>query len=126
MPEMMNALPLIAFAILAVTLIDTVGAFASRRLQFNYTYLSVLSLAVYALLGYFGAGMTSNKMVLLTSVIVGSYDATVGFKLSKICRANFGTFEKETEKVTYVYVLIAMIIIAPLFSGIGYAIKTNL
>lgn len=124
MPEMMNALPLIAFAILAVTFIDTIGAFASRRLQFNYTYLSVLSLAVYALLGYFGAGVTSNKMVLLASVIVGAYDATVGFKLSKICKANFGIFE--TEKVTYGYVLVAMIIIAPLFSGIGYAIKTNL
>jgi|GEM_PF-657443 len=126
MPEMMNVLPLFAFAILAVTFVDTIGAFASRRLQFNYTYLSVLSLAIYALLGYFGAGATSNKMVLLASVVVGAYDGTVGFKLSKICKANFGIFEKETEKVTYGYVLVAMIIIAPLFSGIGYAIKTNL
>jgi hypothetical protein len=122
----MNSLLLIAFAILAVTLIDTVGAFASRRLQFNYTYLSVLTLTVYWMIGYYGAGIASNKMVLLASVVVGAYDATVGFKLSKICKANFGIFEKETEKVTYGYVLVAMIIIAPLFSGIGYAIKTNL
>lgn len=126
MNETMNSVLLFAIPLLAVTLIDTIGAVASRRLQFNYTYLSILTLAVYAMLGYYGAGTATNKMVLLASVIVGAYDATVGFKLSKICNANFGRFEKDTKKVGYGYVLVTMIIIAPLFSGIGYAIKTNL
>lgn len=121
----MNSVLLFAIPLLAVTLIDTIGAVASRRLQFNYAYLSILTLAVYAMLGYYGAGAATNKMVLLASVIVGAYDATVGFKLSKICKANFGRFEKDTKKVGYGYALVTMIIIAPLFSGIGYAIKTN-
>lgn len=125
MDEFFKALPLVGGGILGVTLIDTVGAVASRRLQFNYGYLTLLSLAVYFLIGYYGAGIAANKTVLLASLIVGSYDATIGFKLSKLCKPNLGSFEEDMKKVTYAHALLMMAIIGPLFSGIGYAVHSN-
>jgi uncharacterized membrane-anchored protein YitT (DUF2179 family) len=125
MEEMRIALPLIGLAILAVTLVDTIGAIASRLLKFKYGWLTFLSLAVYTMLGYYCASIVSIRMALLASLIVGTYDATVGFKLSKICKANLGEHKEEMEKITYAHSLMIMAIICPLFSGIGYALNTN-
>ena len=111
---------MLLLAILCVTLIATVGAIASRLLRFNYGYLTVLSLAVYATCGFFIAGIAGFNMVLLASLIVGSYDATVGWKLAKVCRANFVVEEEELEKMTYAYTIKVMLLVGPTFFSIGY------
>jgi hypothetical protein len=125
MDEMIRSLPLLLIALLAVTLVATVGAIASRRLQFNYGYLTVVSLAVYALLGYHAAAIAGIKMVLLAGFIVGTYDATGGFKLSKVCKAHLRIYGEEGKKITYEQALITMAVIAPLFSFVGYILRTN-
>jgi hypothetical protein len=121
MTEILSSLPYIVGALLSVTLIDTVGAVASRRLNFNYGYLTVLSLSVYTVLGYCIASKAGLNMVFIASLLVGFYDATVGFKLSKTLKANIQVPQEIESKITVSHALMIMLFIAPLFAFIGYA-----
>jgi lipopolysaccharide export LptBFGC system permease protein LptF len=123
MNEIIHSLPIILGALLCVTFIDTVGAVASRKLKFNYGYLTVFSLTIYTLIGYGIAGMAGLNMMLLASLTVGLYDATVGWKLSQWCRANTNLPKELEEKLTTNYSLMVMALIAPVFAYIGYCLR---
>lgn len=126
MAEMIYSLPFIIAALLSVTLIDTLGAIASRKFDFNYGYLALISFAIYMLIGYYIAGVAGLNMVLLASFLVGFYDATVGFKLSRMCKANFVFPKEQLEKMTYSYTLRMMMLICPTFSFIGYIFRKSI
>ena len=85
-------------SIIAVTLIDTVGAIASRKLKFKYGYLSFLSLAVYFALAYLNANYITLVSVVLVNAVLGFYDGTVGFWLSIILKANNGLTAEQVKK----------------------------
>jgi len=71
-----------------ITLIDTIGAFASRKLNFKYVYLSVVSFIVYVGIGYLISKQYGVTLALITNAILGFYDSTVGMRLSIIVKAN--------------------------------------
>lgn len=125
MTEIIRSIPFIVAGLIAVSLIASVGAIASRRLNFNYGWLTILSLMIYFMIGYYGGGIVQGRMVLIASLVVGTYDATVGWNLSKMFKANVEIPKDMEGKITYAYSLTVMAIVAGLFSGIGYAIKTN-
>ena len=62
----------------SVTLIDSIGSIASRRLQFNYGWLTILSLSVYTCTGYFIGEESNLNLVFAANCIIGFYDATIG------------------------------------------------
>lgn len=72
-----------------ITLIDTLGAVASRKFNFKYTYLGMLSFAIYIVIGYL---LSSWHFELLTVLaicsLLGLYDSTIGLKLSIRFKAN--------------------------------------
>lgn len=106
-------------ALVVVTLLDTIGAIASRVFKFRYTSLAVFSFAVYVLIGYLIAGIS---LALLAALVVGFYDGTVGWILCKRCKANFGVSDEVIEKMTSTSNLTVMLFIAPLFTFIGHLI----
>lgn len=120
MTELLNGLPFLLFGLIGVTLIDSVGAIASRKLQFNYGYLTPISLAVYGLLGYLTAGVAGSTVVILYSLLVGFYDATVGMYLSRRCNANLGELKEYSDNLTHRDTLGLMLVIAPGFALLGY------
>jgi len=122
MTELLNGLPFLLFAIFGVTLIDSVGAIASRKLQFNYGYLTPVSIGVYTLLGYLTAGVAGSTVVILYSLLVGFYDATVGLYLSRRCNANLGEMKEYGDNLTHRDTLGLMLVVAPGFALFGYLI----
>lgn len=108
------------YAVLAVTLLCTIGAIASRKMQFNFVYLSILSYLVYIFLGYFVARKANLSTALLASLIVGFYDATVGWNLCKKLNANMGLESEQIKNLSTSKTLTIMLFMAPFFAFIGH------
>jgi|GEM_PF-2649681 len=72
-----------------ITLIATLGAVASRKFNFKYTYLGMLSFAIYIVIGYLLSGCHFELItVLAMCALLGLYDSTIGLKLSIRFKAN--------------------------------------
>ncbi|RQO69109.1 hypothetical protein DBR40_19240 [Pedobacter sp. KBW01] len=102
-----------------ITLIDTLGAVASRKFNFKYTYLSVLSFSVYIGIGYLLSSHFELIIILATNAFLGLYDSTIGLKLSTRLKANsenIDLIEGSTKMV------ISVITLAVFLGFIGYCI----
>jgi uncharacterized membrane protein YeaQ/YmgE (transglycosylase-associated protein family) len=104
----------------AVTLIDTLGAIASRKLNFNYGWLIIFSLVVYTFTAYFVSSRLGLFSGFLVNCIVGIYDATLGWKFSLALNANTGMTDEEKKDANLTFRLIATLIIALLFGYLGF------
>jgi len=72
-----------------ITLIDTLGAVASRKFNFKYTYLGLLSFAIYIGIGYLLSSWYFESIIVLAiCALLGLYDSTIGLKLSIRFKAN--------------------------------------
>jgi hypothetical protein len=112
-------------AIGSVTIIDTVGAVASRKLNFNYGWLTILPLLVYTLAGYFISAYVNFSLVLLSSLIIGIYDATVGWKLALIFKANMVISDKDKGATSVNFRIVAVTIISFGCSSMGFFLQAN-
>ena len=117
---MMVAIPYFLAGLLAIALIDTVGAIASRVFRFNYAYLSILSLVVYTAMGYLVARKAGFSIALLVNLALGFFDATVGLKLSMWAKANLGAYKDEVENTPVTHMLTIMLFVSMFFAYIGY------
>ncbi len=122
---MINALPYTFGALAAISILDSLGAIASRLLNFRFTSLTILSLTIYVLIGYFISPVSGLSIALLAGLVVGFYDGIVGWNLCKLCKANFGVEEELVEKISYTSNLTVMLFVAPLFTFIGHLIAVN-
>ena len=120
MEPLLQAIPYILFSVLAVTLLCTVGAIASRRFQFNFVYLSIFSYVIYILIGYAVSLKANLSTAFLASLIVGFYDATVAWKLCIKLNANMGLESEQMKNLTTNKALFIMLFMAPFFTFIGY------
>ena len=125
MTTLTHTLLVILIGIASVTFIDTIGSIASRRLEFNYGWLTILSLSVYTCTGYFIAEESNLNLVFTANCIIGFYDATIGWKLSIILRANTGMTDEEKAVMNLKARLFIMFIIAFLFGYIGFLISNK-
>ena len=119
MHPLTHAIPYTIFGLLAVTILCTVGAYTSRRFSYNFMYLSIISFFIYMGIGYFVTQKTNLSVAILSSLIVGFYDATVGWKLSLIFKANMQVDDELLESMTPTKGLTIMLFVAPLFTFIG-------
>ena len=114
----------LVIGLILVTIIDTLGAISSRKLNFNYAYLSVCSFAVYIALGYMLSKQYSVQIALLIASLVGLYDGTVGLKLSIMLKANNKLNAQENIDILNLKTAITMVGIACLFVFVGYKLAT--
>src|ERR1700730_1963193 len=63
---------------------DVVASAASRLLQFDYTNLILVSLAIYLAAGYWGAHKQGFLFGLLLGALAGVTDATIGWWVSTL------------------------------------------
>jgi hypothetical protein len=113
----------LAAGLISITLIDTVGAIASRKMNFRYIYLSALSFLVYILIGYFISKQYGLTVALFINGIVGLYDGTIGLYLSLILKANNGMDDEQIQKMLGINSAIVMIITSIPFTLIGYGLS---
>ncbi len=108
--------------LIAITLIDTVGSVASRKLNFKYVYLTPLSLITYFTVGYFVSKDFDLIPAIISTSILGIYDATIGWHFSLLLRANNGFNKEQIEQLNIFSRIIYMIGIALLFGYFGHFI----
>ena len=106
--------------ILLVTITDALGSVASRKLYFNYGYLTPLSLGIYMIVGYLVSKEYGLTYAIISACIVGVFDATAGWQLSVALKANTGLDDEQLEKIALGYRIFGMIGISAVFCFLGH------
>jgi hypothetical protein len=123
MSQLIQLSAIMLVGLIAVTLIDTIGAYASKVMNFNYGYLTILSFIVYASIGSFISKHYSFNTAFAINLVIGFYDATIGWNLSRRLGANTGLSEDQLRKITVSRNLTVMLPITLLFTYIGHLLK---
>ncbi|HMW65385.1 MAG TPA: hypothetical protein PKC82_00550 [Chitinophagaceae bacterium] len=118
-----NLIKYLIIGIFSITLVDTLGAVASRKMNFKYIYLSFISIAIYILVAFFVSKEYILINVLLTNAILGLYDCTIGLWLSIVLRANNGLTAEQIKELFTLKSSIAFIVISVFFGLIGFELS---
>ncbi|MGH1338613.1 MAG: hypothetical protein ACRBFS_21045 [Aureispira sp.] len=105
--------------LLAVLVVDSLGSIASRQFQFNYGLLSPLSMLIFGVVAAYAASISTFYTALSISALVGLFDATVGWKISKVLEANLGVLATEEEDYLEWSTVVLTVIFALLCGGLG-------
>jgi len=82
------------FGTIAVTILDGLGAIASRRFNFSYGRLALFSFFIYGVIGYVAAGMIDTMAGITLTGLVALYDAVIGFRICLALEANWGEMQE--------------------------------
>jgi len=82
----------------AVTILDVLGAVASRKLNFSYGRLALISFFIYGMIGYVGATIMDTMAGITLTGLVALYDAVIGFRFCIALGANWGEMEEMVEE----------------------------
>lgn len=117
---MKKPLSIFLAGILAVTLLDSLGAIASKQLSFNYSLFSIVSFIVYIGFAFLLKRQADKKTTIILTGLLGLFDATIGWKLSELLRAN--TAENNIEITTTILITTAifMTLFASLLGLLGW------
>ncbi|WP_298510335.1 hypothetical protein [uncultured Kordia sp.] len=74
------------FAVIA--LFDAIGSILSRQLNFNYAFLTLGSIVIYAFIAIYAAKSGGTITGIIISFLMGIFDSTVGLKISEKLKAN--------------------------------------
>ena len=117
---------LIVIGLLAIVLIATVGAVASRKLNFRYSVLSLVSLLLYIVIGYLVARKADLFSALIATAVMGLFDGTVGWQLCLRFQANMTVEEEEATMQIPESVRVLMMLVFSLICGwVGYLLATK-
>ncbi len=86
---------IVGVGIVAILLFDAIGAIVSRKLDINYTQLSLISIFLYMLIGYFAALYLDTMAAVTITGLVGLLDTLVGWRIVKKLGANLGGEEEQ-------------------------------
>ena len=114
-----KGLPIFLIVVFILTLLEAITAIASRKLNFNYSYLSLIAFLAYGLVAYFVAKRTDRKTGIVYAALVGLFDATVGWWVSMLLKANTGNLKVEITAGIWVMTAIIVTITASIFGLIG-------
>lgn len=113
--------------LVSILLVSTIGAIASMKFNFKYSYLWIVSAFTYAGLGYLIARRADFTMVIVTCSVLGLIESTLGYYLSIISKANNGFTREENLKMIGVKTSVGMILFAIVFGLLGmYGYKKSL
>ena len=118
--KMKKPLSIFLAGILAVTLLDSLGAIASRQLSFNYSLLSVVSFIVYIGFAFLLTRQADKKTTIILTGLLGLFDATIGWKLSELLGANTGENNIEITTTILITTAIFMTLFASLLGLLGW------
>lgn len=117
---MKNKLSILLIGILAITLLDSLGAIASKHLNFNYSLLSVVSFIIYVGFAFFLARQTDKRTTIILTGLLGLFDATIGWKLSELLGANTGENKVEITTTILITTAVFMTAFASLLGLLGW------
>ena len=115
-----SILPFIIAGIFFVTLLNTAGAAASRKFNFNYGLLSPVFFAIYTVVGYFISKSSPMDVAICCNILIAMFDATAGWYLAAKLKVNTGGAEEQLIEMTEEKRMIAATVIASVFGIIAY------
>ena len=123
---MKKAWPTILIGFLAITLLDCLGSLASRQMSFNYSYLLPFSFIIYIIIPFFITRLTDRKTAIVSAGLLGLFDATIGWKISIILKANTGNIKVQMTPPIVITTIIIVTITAMLLGLLGTWISTRI
>ena|ERR1700761_752042 len=75
-------------ALATIALFDASGSILSRRFQFKYERLAIVSFLIYAVSGFAGARAGGQQAGIIVAACAGFFDVTIGWKISIALKAN--------------------------------------
>lgn len=84
---------IISLSLLTVLII--VGAIASRKWQFNFSYISLISVVIYLATSYWATKLITPMAGITTLGLIGLFEATVGLNLALRFKANLEDAEED-------------------------------
>ncbi|HVY74631.1 MAG TPA: hypothetical protein VG890_07360 [Puia sp.] len=124
---MSSSNPVLAFLIGLglTTLLDSLGAILSNKLNIRYTLLIPFCVAIYIFTGFLLGRHNSYLTTCLFSGLLGLFDSTIGLRLSIHFKANMGMSKEKLSQLESLGTSIYMIIFGWLFGSLGFAVAVN-
>jgi len=104
---------------IVIALYDVLGSIISKQFNFNYAYLSLGSLFIYGLGGYWGTRTNNLKNGVLVAGCIGLFDSFVGWKISMLLHANTGSIKNTPTTLVWIISIIVLIGFATLCGLLG-------
>ena len=105
---------------------DVIGSIISRRLKFKYGYFALLSLVAYTTTGILVATNTGSAfLTMIVVMLMGLYDAIVGWEISQKLKANHGYSKELMEKITVAHRIFAANLYAIVSGILGYFLASR-
>lgn len=102
-----NKLTFIGF--IAIVLLDVVGSIASKQLNFEYSYLTIVSLLIYLIIAYKIAETADLRVTTLLSGTLGLFDGAIEFIISQLLEANTISIKLSASIVLFTAITMAVI-----------------
>jgi hypothetical protein len=104
---------------LTIACVDAISSVASRQLNFNYGYLTPVSILIYGSVGFWGTKKINLKTGVLIAAITGFLDATAGWQISILLKANTGDAQHPISPAVWAITLIFVTALGALCGRIG-------
>ena len=118
-------LPYILAGIASIALLNTTGAVASRKFNFNVGLLSPVSFAIYTFIAYRVSKYYAIDIVVACNILIGMFEGLAGWNLLIKLKANTGQAEGQLIEISEGQRILMMAGIASFFAFVGYMIATN-
>jgi hypothetical protein len=102
-----------------VFVLDALASIASRKFNFNYARLAPLSFIIYAIVGFAGARETNQVTGIIVAATIGFFDATIGWKISMLLKANTGKLDNNPSISKWVSTAIFVTLLAAICGLVG-------
>ncbi len=126
---MRKILRTILLGFILIQLLDTMGSILSRQMNFNYGYLFPFSFVIYTAIPFVIAKRADKKIAVISGGVLALFDATVGWKLSILLRANAGNNKLHLTTqlfiTTIIFVTLSGILLGLLGSWIALKLSAN-
>lgn len=105
-----------------ITVLIIVGSIASRKWQFNFAYISLISVAIYLTTSYWATSLINSTAGITIVGLIGLFEATIGLKLAQKLKANL---EEEVHEILdsntslTVYLVLSMVLVYLFIGWIG-------
>lgn len=105
---------------LGVLAYDVLGSLSSRIFNFDYSYLTPISIVIYCAVGFFGTKEKGLKKGIWYTTQMGLFDSTIGWILAISLGANTGNLDIQPYSATiFIFVVIALTAVTSLIGLIS-------
>lgn len=108
---------LLALGMLAVLTVAISGSLSSRLFNFDYSYLTPISMLIYGTAGFVGTTEKGLKKGVWYTTQIGLFDSTIGWMIAIVLGANTGSIDIQPYSVTFF--LLGVILITALAALLG-------